>query len=284
MTQIKTCANTGFDYIDFDGHRRLLASIPSFGKMAAMMPNYEDSAQPMFTLADITAAVKANPMTARRQTYNWIFDQNGFGSCVADGWTGGLTRARALRGLPYVKLSPGYLYSQINGGSDNGAVISEGGPALMSNGTCEYSIVGDSPIYTRQMPATAKASAANYKLGAMYHCTSWLGVLSALMTGEYIAVYGYMVGNNFMHADQYGVAGHDRGPGNHCNHGQGVALLADGRLVIDDVNSWGTSFMAGGFCYIDEQHLFGGGDQPDVCVITAPVAGPNDPDMPAAKV
>lgn len=284
MTQVKTCANTGFDYIDFDGHRRMLASIPSKGKMQAMMGKYEDSGQPLFTADDIKAALKIYPMTARRQTYNWIFDQNGFGSCVADGWTGGLMRARALRGFKFTKLSPGYLYSQINGGRDNGAVISDGGPALTTTGTCEYAIVGDSPIYTRQMPATAKANAANYKLAAMYHCETWLGLLSALMTGVYIGVYGYMVGNSFMHPDQYGVAGHDRGPGNHCNHGQGVALLPDGRLVIDDVNSWGSSFMAGGFCYIDEQHLFGGGDQPDVCVITAPLKGPNDGDPPVAQI
>lgn len=284
MNQIKTCAQTGFDYIDFDGHRRLLASIPSKGEMQKMMTKYEDSNQPMFAAADITAALKLQPMTARRTTFNWIFDQNGFGSCVGDGWTGALMRARALRGLKNVKLSPGYTYSQINGGRDNGAVISDGGPALMKNGTCEYSIVGDSPIYTRQMPATAATNAANYKVGAMYHCETYLGLLSALMTGEYIGVYGYMVGNNFMKPDQYGVAGHDRGPGNHCNHGQGVALLPDGRLVCDDVNSWGTSFMAGGFCYIDEEHLFGGGDQPDVCVITAPARGPNDPDTPVAQV
>jgi len=278
MMQVKQCENTGFDYLDFDGHRRLLASIPSKGKMQAMYPKYEDSGQPMFSLDDIKKILPVN----RRGLFNWIFDQNGFGSCVGDGWTGALMRARALRGLANVKLSPGFTYSLINGGRDQGAVISDGGQALMQTGTCEYSIVGDSPIYTRQMPSSASANAAKYKVASIYHCTSWLGVLSAIASGVYIPVYGYMVGNSFMHADQYGVAGHDRGPGNHCNHADGIALLPDGRVVLDDVNSWGTSFMAQGRCYIDEDHLFGGGDQPDVCVITAPVEGPGEPNVPPA--
>lgn len=285
MTQIKTCANTGFDYIDFDGHRRLLASIPSKGKMQAMMPKYEDSGQPMYDLSEIKAILTKNPMAFNRRTWlNWIFDQNGFGSCVGDGWTGLLMRIRALMGLPPVKLSPGWTYSLINGNRDNGAVISDGGPALQTNGSCEYSIVGDKPIYQRQMPASAKANAMNYRLGAMYHCETWQGTLSAVASGRYLPVYGYMVGNSFMKPDQYGVAGHDRGPGNHCNHGDGIQLLPDGRLVLDDVNSWGSSFMSAGRCFIDEQHLFGGGDQPDVCVATSAIVGPGDGNIPVAQV
>ncbi len=278
MTQVKTCDQTGFDYIDFDGHRRLLASIPSKGMMQSSYPGYQDAGQPMFSLDDIKKILPLN----RRALFNWIFDQNGFGSCVADGWTGALMRARALRGMKFVKLSPGYTYSLINGGRDQGAVISDGGPALIEKGTCEYTIVGDQPIYTRQMPGTASANALKYKVGSVYHVNSYIELLSALATGVYIVVYGYQVGNSFMHPDSNGVAGHDRGPGNHCNHADGMTLLPDGRIVLDDVNSWGTSFMAGGRCYIDEQHLFGGGDQPDVCVLSAPLEGPDEPNVPPA--
>ncbi len=102
------------------------------------------------------------------------------------------------------------------------------------------------------------------------------------MPKPFIPVYGYQVGNNFERFDQYGVAGHDRGPGNHCNHADGVKLLPDGRYVLDDHNSWAANWgpFGNGRVYIDEDHLFSGGDQADCCIIEAAIDDPNDTTNP----
>lgn len=207
--QVAVCDQTGLDFIVTDGHKRLLASKPS-GKFSTLFPGYAASGNPMFDIKD-WREVNRRPMFGP----DWILDQNGFGSCVANGWTGALERSIYLKTGIITRLSPGFLYSLVNGGSDNGAVISDGGPALQNTGTCLFTTVGQKPIYTRQMPAAAKTEAQRFRVAQVFHCASWAEVCSAVQAG-YVPVYGYMVGNNFMHIDANGVAGHDRGPGNHC--------------------------------------------------------------------
>jgi hypothetical protein len=264
------------NFIEEGGHKRYLASRPSYGKMREMCTtSYKDSGNPVFPRSEWKAI-------NRRATMPWIMDQNGHGSCVGNGWTAALRRARLLAGCKDVELSPGWTYSLINGDSDNGAVISDGIDALKRFGTCTFATVGQDPIYQRHMPSKASAEAQRFKLKAAYHCSSYEEVVSALLTGRFIPVYGYQVGRNFGDFDQYGVAGHSRGPGNHCNHADGLVFLPDGRPVLDDVNSWGEQWgpWNNGRVYIDEDHLFSGGDQPDVCVIEAFAEDPNEPNEP----
>lgn len=273
--QVKQDDKKEMDYIDFDGHRRYLASRPSNGAMKLMLPNYEDSGMPIFDKKDW------RPVNRRKIfTPDIIFDQNGHGSCVAQGWVAALMRSRVLRGYKLVKLSPGFFYSLINGGSDNGAVISDGIKAGQEAGTCLFSTVGQNPIYTRQMPANAKTEAQRFRIGRAFHCANWQQTVSAVQA-NLIIVYGYMVGNNFGKIDKDGVAGHDRGSGNHCNMSDGFQILPSGREVLDDVNSWATSFGDQGRVYLDEQHLFGGGDQADVCAIESIEEDPQEDGPPA---
>lgn len=271
--QIKQDDDKQMDYIEFDGHRRYLASRPS-GKFASFMPNYKDSGQPMFDKKDWR-------IISRRDRFgpDMIFDQNGHGSCVANGWVGAIERSRVLRGYKYVKLSPGFFYSLINGGSDNGANISDGIKAGQEVGTCLFSTVGQDPIYTRQMPATAKPEAQRFRIGRAFHCSSWEQSVSAVQAG-FIIVYGYMVGNNFMHIDKDGFGGHDRGQGNHCNHADGFVILPSGRMGFDDVNSWNTTFGDKGRVLLDEAHLFENGDQADVCAIETILEDPQEEEPP----
>lgn len=277
-TIIKTCPDKQLDYVETNGVRRYLASKPSGGKMRAMLPGYKASGQPVFDRKDWI------PVNRRGQGGVWdtIFDQGQHGSCVGNGWAGAAMRVRALAGMKPVVLSPGWFYSLINGNSDNGAVISDGISAAQKVGFCTFATVGQDPIYQNQMPATAKAEAARYRLGAIYQCEDFDAVYSALLTGRYLPVYGYMVGNSFENFDKYGVPGHTRGPGNHCNFADGGTQLADGRWVLDDVNSWHNNWgpFGNGRCYLDEAFLFGGGDQPDVCVIQAALEDPNEPNEP----
>jgi hypothetical protein len=275
--EVQDCPEKNLPYIDLgDGVKRYLASIPAPGKMKAALPNYGDASQPMYDRKDWFELSRRGAGAV----FDTIFNQGSHGSCVGNGWAGGLGRARALAGATPFVLSPAFTYSLINGNRDNGAVISDGIAALQHYGTCLFSTVGQDPIYQSRMPAVAGVEAKRFRLGQAYHCSNWDQVISAVLSGRFIPVYGYQVGRNFNSFDRYGVAGHDRGPGNHCNHADGVKLLADGRWVLDDVNSWGTSFGDGGRCYLDEQHLFGGGDEADVCVIQAFVEDSSEANEP----
>lgn len=280
MSHIYTHAQSGLPVIiDHRGEHRTLGSIPSNGKMKALLPNYTAAGNPVIPLAD-RKLLKLN----RRALFggrDWILNQAQHGSCVGNGFAGALRRARVLQGQIDIKLSPGYWYSLVNGDSDNGAVVSD----CLNDGqncTCSYATVGEDPIYQRQMPAAAKAEAQRFKIKSAYQCDTWDEVCSAIATGVFIPVYGYMVGNSFENFDKYGVAGHSRGPGNHCNHADDLAYLPDGREVLDDVNSWDFPWgpFQNGRVYLDEQHLFGGGDQPDVCVIEYGIDDPNAPEPP----
>lgn len=55
-----------------------------------------------------------------------VHDQNGVGQCNADATTAAMEAARMQQGLPYVQLSAADLYSQINGGADNGSLLEDG--------------------------------------------------------------------------------------------------------------------------------------------------------------
>lgn len=273
---LKYCPTRNAEYVEFDGHPRYLGSIPSGGKMKAMLPRYGAS-NPVLPRSEWFEA-------SRRDVCPWIFNQASHNSCVGNGWAGALMRARALAGAKPVVLSPGWWYSLINGNRDQGAMISDGIETGMEDGTCLFETVGQDPIYQSRMPAGAKAEAKRFRIKSAYHCDSWDEVISALLQPKpFIPVYGYQVGRNFDNFDRYGVAGHDRGRGNHCNHADGVKKLPDGRWVIDDVNSWGNRFGDNGRCYLDENHLFGGGDEPDVCVIEAFIEDPQEPGPPVAQ-
>src|SRR5689334_153362 len=116
--KLVTCPNTGLDAIDFDGSLRLLASFPSKGKMQAY-PDFEASGYPVFSPNDFVE-VDTFP------DFNVILDQGNHGSCVGQGWVGAFMRAIFFATGRKVILSPAYLYSLINGNSDNGAIISDG--------------------------------------------------------------------------------------------------------------------------------------------------------------
>ncbi len=212
----------------------------------------------------------------------WILDQNGYGSCVGNGSAGALRKARILGGQADVELSPGALYAQINGGSDNGAVISDALTALQQTGTCPYALVGEAPFYLPQLPSGWQQQAARFRIGQAYHCQSFDEIGSALQLG-YIVVYGIQVGGDFENFDASGVAGASPGPGNHCMHADGMAQLPDGRWVLDNANSWGSTWgpWKNGRCYLSEQHFLGG-DQPDAYVIVAATDDPQDPNTPPA--
>lgn len=263
---------SGLPYVVSGGHKRFLACLPAkedFGGLPKFL------AAPGATLIPRS---EWKPVNNRwRFDASFILDQNGHGSCVGNGSAAALRKVRILAGQPDVKLSPACLYAQINNGVDQGAVISDALTALQQTGTCRFDLVGQDPVYLPQLPAGWEQDAQRFTIRQAYHCANYDEIGSAIQLG-YVVVYGIMVGNSFTNFDKYGVAGHARGPGNHCMHADGMTPLADGRWALDNCNSWASSFgpWNNGRCYLDEDH-FGHGDVPDAFAIEF---GSEDPQNP----
>jgi hypothetical protein len=211
---------------------------------------------------------------------DWIYDQDGHGSCVGNGSTGALRRVRYLAGMKDQKLSPGCTYAQINGGRDGGAVIGDSLTALTKTGTCLYTTVGQDPIYLNRLPKGWKDEASRFKIDQAYLAPSFEELVSGIQLG-YIAVYGMQVGGNFSSYDGAGVAGVSRGAGNHCMHADGCKKLQDGRWVLDNVNSWGPNWgpWKNGRCYLIDKHI-NGADNSDAYLIKGASEDPKEPVRP----
>src|SRR6185437_15750942 len=169
--------NNPLPYVMQGGHRRFLACLPpkdDFGglkKYAANAPVIPRSQWKPISRRDLFPAA------------SWVWDQNGHGSCVGNGSAMALRKARVLGGQPDVILSPGCTYAQINGGRDQGAVISDTLTALLETGTCTYDMVGEEPIYLQQLPAGWQQTAARFKISEAYHCQTFDEIGSALQLG-----------------------------------------------------------------------------------------------------
>jgi hypothetical protein len=215
-------------------------------------------------------------------SFEWIYDQNGLGACVGNGSTNALRKARALAGMTDVRLAPGCTYAQINGGRDQGAVISDSLTALQQTGTISSATLGsdEKPFYLRQLPSGWKKEAARFRIEEAYHCSDYDDICTAIQLG-YVVVFGIQVGNNFNSFTPEGVPGVSRGPGNHCLCADGLHKLNNGQWALDTVNSWGADWgpWHNGRCYLIESH-FQNGDQPDAYAVKTAVEDPLDPIKP----
>jgi hypothetical protein len=204
---------------------------------------------------------------------SWIEDQNGYSSCVSESTCSGVEKSIFLNTQSRVRLSRGVLYAQINGGRDQGAFITDALDRMKDTGTCLWETSGRTPFFKNQIPREAWDEAKRFTISEAYHLTSFEEMMSAIQLG-YLVVFGFMVGSATDRLDQYGVAGHVRGPGNHAVHADGCNLLPDGRWVLDMVNSWSVRWGRQGRAYLDEKHFQG--IDPDAFAIRAVNTDPNN--------
>jgi len=261
-------APSGFAAIDVGGIPRILNRLLPQKAQRAAMASFADSSS-VIPRADWTAI-------DRRATLPTLIDQKSHGSCVGFGSTGALMSARVLAGMPLQVLSGAYVYSWINGGSDQGAIIGDSVDALMKHGTCLESTVGWDTIY-RNQASKGDTEAQRFKLFESYTINSFDEGVSALQLG-FTLVFAVMVGNSFTDLDSDGCCGYDNGPGNHCVHADGVRKTSSGEWVLDMKNSWGPSFGDNGRGGI-RQKLFEGlsSNGQDAYAIRAATTDPNDP-------
>jgi hypothetical protein len=185
-----------------------------------------------------------------------VHDQDGIGQCNCSATCSLIEAARRQAGLPYVYLSAGDLYSQINGGRDDGSTLEDGLYAAMKNGVATAKTVPyvwDKRNHANE--AAVKAERPLYIVLEAYECPSFDAMVSALQQGFFI-VEGLMWYDNF-EPDRDGwlpAKGTGR-PGGHALLGKG-AVQRNGVWGVKTRNSWGPSWGKNGDCIIPES-LFG---------------------------
>lgn len=185
-----------------------------------------------------------------------VHDQDGRGQCNASATCSGVEACRFQAGLPYVYLSGGDLYSQINGGRDQGSMLEDGLAASIQNGVAPVSLVPyvwDGRNHGREQQVVAERK--KYRVIEAYNCPNFDAMASALQQGFFI-IEGLMWYNNFTpDRDGWLPSSGRGGGGGHALLGYGLAQRGNTWGIMTR-NSWSEKWGVNGNCIIPES-LFG---------------------------
>ena len=179
-----------------------------------------------------------------------IKDQDGEGACNAFATVNVLEALRALAGLPPVRLSPGWLYGNINGQCDQGSLLEDALRWAMDSGTCTAATVPELAWRRSDWPASAAAEARRFRLLEAYWCPTFEHVASAIQSGFFVDM-GVLWYENYT-PDASGWLPPPRGrAGGHAI--MGARLVQDGsRWGAGFPNSWGPRWGLGGWGVLPE--------------------------------
>jgi hypothetical protein len=181
--------------------------------------------------------------------------QDGIGSCASESAVGVLEGIRAAQGLPCVALSPGHLYGRVNGGRDQGSMLSDNLTKITGEGVAPSSLVGHLDWSPRNWPAEAKTEALKYRLDEVFDCPTWSKICSSLQR-RFLVSYGILIGSNFS-PDENGIIPRFAG------RGGGHAMIACGMRRIGGTwhihtrNSWKDSWGLKGYCFVPQSYFQG---------------------------
>lgn len=273
--------NTGMPaYEDMNGNLRHLALKPTLNKSKFK------AALGVFNLIPRTSWIQVD----RRPVYGsleWILNQMQHGSCVGFSCAGAEMIQRDIRGLSYALLSGSYIYSWINGGSDNGASIGDALAELQQHGTCLDVTCPVNSIYRAQAKAgdiEAQRFMIEYGM-ALDSSKAFDWVCSIIQQGG-IPQFAIEVGNNFENFDANGLAGYSAGGGNHSVYADGMIQI-NGTWYLTMKNSWGKWGPWGnGYVLLSENHIMGpekAGGQDAFCHVSNKF-DPNDTNNPVVPI
>lgn len=238
-----------------DGEERKLGCLapPSF---PTGFPCFADSYQSEMMQLDAVRAALASfggrSMYGRRERFagaRYVRNQRHFGSCNGFSTALLLSRARELRGEPYVCLSGADAYSQMNYGRDQGSVLSEGLDKVLPAGIAPEDMVPWDRIFDHQISGEAKAARARFRGFKAYAVDTEEELATAVALGR-MCVVAVHATNAFNSQDGNGVNLGGNGVGNHSVFVQDVRMQADGTLNYDMVNSWDVSWCSGGHTWL----------------------------------
>jgi hypothetical protein len=182
------------------------------------------------------------------QFIDHILNQSNQSACVAFSGVQSMMIARAREGLPYVELSAGSLYCQINGGRDDGASIGDALTALQQVGVCKASTIPQLGWKQAARDSSWHKEAADYKVIEALTCETVEEYLSGIVCG-WTGNFGIGVGNKF-DTDADGFLPRCDGSGiNHSVCGCGLKKKGSEWFVIM-ANSWDVTWGKKGMCYV----------------------------------
>lgn len=254
------------------GDWRLLASKPSPHALKAAFPPF-GATNPVIPRSQWKAV-------SRPRAEVPILDQNGRGSCVGHGAATAMMLARSIAGKSFQLLSAPFVYSQINGGFDNGSSPGDAAKTLLAKGVCLMSEFPEPNFRPSQVPASAFQTALRFKALDIYSCANFDEAVSAFLLG--FSVFDtVMVGARFNNLDSDGVPPVAFGPGNHCvAFGDSLKQTQSGAWVAEHRNSWGTSWGMNGLYFQSEAHCTRQGNNYEAYAIRDVYDDPQDSTNP----
>ncbi|TQE83691.1 C1 family peptidase [Leptospira noguchii] len=161
---------------------------------------------------------------------------------------------RSTQGTPnYSKIfSPAFIYNQINGGRDNGSLISDAMRVMVEMGAAPWDTMPYNPADYRTRPSQAAIEAASkYKAKEFLRVkTTDMNEVKAQLSEGKPVVAGVLVYENFFNlkGDQIYKEGLGKTYGGHA-----IALVGydDSKNAVKFINSWGTDWGDQGYGYID---------------------------------
>ncbi|UOG35987.1 C39 family peptidase [Leptospira noguchii] len=161
---------------------------------------------------------------------------------------------RSAQGTPnYSKIfSPAFIYNQINGGRDNGSLISDAMRVMVEMGAAPWDTMPYNPADYRTRPSQAAIEAASkYKAKEFLRVkTTDMNEVKAQLSEGKPVVAGVLVYENFFNlkGDQIYKEGLGKTYGGHA-----IALVGydDSKNAVKFINSWGTDWGDQGYGYMD---------------------------------
>jgi hypothetical protein len=188
---------------------------------------------------------------------DWIGNQNPLSSCNGYANKHRAERCRALRGLKHVKLSGEGIYALMNGGRDQGSILSDGERLSVEVGFAPESLVPVRRFFTeRTLPQAARAEMHRFRIDETYHVDTEQELIWALLNG-FQAVVAVHANNSYMRLDREGVRGASNGVGNHAVAVQDVRYnRRTSEWEFDEVGSWDITNGDGGYAWLTwRKHL-----------------------------
>ncbi len=185
-----------------------------------------------------------------------VHDQDGVGQCNADDTTACMEYRRNVQGLPYQQLSAADLYSEINGGRDQGSLLEDAMAQVMGGGVGLASTSGTQWKNGNWKGKAGADERKRFRVLEAYLCPSFDDCYSAVLQGFALST-GIMWRDNYT-PDKDGWLPVGRGgAGGHAIFGYKPTKRGN-EYGIWHQNSWGESYGLRGRFVIPERCYDGG--------------------------
>jgi hypothetical protein len=157
-----------------------------------------------------------------------------------------------------MKFSPDFAYASVNGGRDQGAVLSDMIASMSANGMAPAGSVPAWEYRMSRIPQSVRDAAKQYRAVKYLATPSFAAICKAINIGLAVS-FGITVGGKFTVLDAGGVSGFGLARGGHALHGCGLVLVKAGPYAgqwgILTKNSWTTTFGDEGYTILVAAHF-----------------------------